>query len=145
MNAGQCLECPEGTTCDSAGNELATLLLKESYYRTTPKSSMVYECSSEEACPGGNTTGDALCGEGYNAILCSSCSRGYFFDSLSRTCRDCQSTRVTPAMVVFSIVVVLAGVVLIFNRDKTKKWAAKWVNMGKVRIVYTTFQVMLYI
>ena len=103
---------------------------------------MVYQCSSEDACRGGNTTGDALCGEGYDAILCSSCSGGYFFDSLSLTCRDCQATRVTPAMVVVSVVVVVAGGVLIFMRDRAQKWADKWVNMGKVRIVYTTFQVI---
>lgn len=103
---------------------------------------MVYQCSSEDACRGGNTAGDALCGEGYDAILCSSCSGGYFFDSLSLTCRDCQATRVTPAMVVVSVVFVVAGGMLIFMRDRAHKWAEKWVNMGKVRIVYTTFQVI---
>ena len=139
----ECRQCPEGTECDSVGNELPTLLLKEGYYRTTPKSHMVYVCSSEDACRGGNATGSALCSEGYEAILCSSCSGGFFFDSLTRTCRDCEATRVTPAMVVVSVVVVVAGGMLIFMRDKTKQWADKWINMGKVRIVYTTYQVIL--
>ena len=45
-------------------------------------------------------------------------------------------------MVVAGVVVVVAGGMLTFMRSKAQNWADKWVNMGKVRIVYTTFQVI---
>ena len=107
-----------------------------------PSSSEVYPCTFEEAaCLGGNSTGDKLCREGYEAMLCSSCSARYFFDSLTRTCRDCEATHVTPAMVVISVVILVVGCALIFMHDKVKAWSEKWLNMGKVRIVYTTCQV----
>ena len=70
MNDGTCHDCPEGTTCDSVGNELRSLLLQKDYYRTTRESTEVYPCSSEFACQGGNGTGGALCNDGYEGVLC---------------------------------------------------------------------------
>ena len=138
----KCTLCPDGTKCDSVGNELGSLWIKAGYFRTVPSSSKVYQCMFEKAaCLGGHSTGDGLCREGYEAMLCSSCSPTYFFDSITRTCRDCEATRVTPAMVVVSVVVLMVCCALIFMYDKVKAWSEKWLNMGKVRIVYTTCQV----
>jgi len=139
---GGCALCQDGTKCDSVGNELGSLWVKAGYFRTVPSSSEVYPCILEKAaCLGGNSTGNNLCREGYEAMLCSSCSARYFFDSLTRTCRDCEATHVTPAMVVISVVILVVGCALIFMRDKVMAWSEKWLNMGKVRIVYTTCQV----
>jgi len=44
-------------------------------------------------------------------------------------------------MVVVSVVVLMVCCALIFMYDKVKAWSEKWLNMGKVRIVYTTCQV----
>lgn len=139
---GGCALCPDGTECESVGNELGSLWVKVGYFRTVPSSSEVYPCMFEKAaCLGGNSTGDELCREGYEAMLCSSCSARYFFDSLTRTCRDCEATHVTPAMVVVSVAILVVACALIFMHDKVKAWSEKWLNMGKVRIVYTTCQV----
>ena len=67
----ECHECPEGTECDSVGNELPTLMIEPSYFRTVPNSMEVYPCTfGEAACRGGNRTGDDLCKMGYEGPLC---------------------------------------------------------------------------
>ena len=68
---GECASCPEGTKCDSAGNELSSLWVEAGYFRGAVESTTVYACTfGEVACPGGNTTGNKLCSEGYEGPLC---------------------------------------------------------------------------
>ena len=68
---GECRECPHGTECDMAGNELESLMVEAGHFRATPQSSVVDPCTfGEVACPGGNTTGDKLCSNGYKGPLC---------------------------------------------------------------------------
>ena len=42
--------------CNSVGNELATLVLKEGWYRPKFESREAYQCGFELACIGGNGT-----------------------------------------------------------------------------------------
>ena len=139
--AGTCRSCPEGVKCDKPAR-LETLELEPGYFRATPESEQVYWCMlGKAACAGGSRTGGELCDKGYKSVLCSKCEAGYFFDSLTRICRNCQSSRVTPAMVVVSVVVLMVVVGLVCMKDQAQSWSKKWLNMGKVRIVYTTCQV----
>ena len=138
---GECHLCPDGAECSSKGSDLSTLEIKKGFFRTSPTSKEVYACANKMACPGGNQTGDGLCGVGYEATLCSSCKTGYFFDSLTRTCHDCQDTHIAPAMVVVSVVFLVVVGALILMRDQAKAWSKKWLNMGKIRVLYTTCQV----
>ena len=67
----ECFLCPEGSNCDSLGNELATLSIITGYFRAFSDSKEVYMCALEEACRGGNQTGDDLCSQGYEGPLCN--------------------------------------------------------------------------
>ena len=67
---------------------------------------------------------------------------GHFFDSLKQICRSCQDTQITPAMVVISVLIVAIVGALILRREHAEVWCKKWVNMGQVRIMYTTCQVL---
>ena len=54
----------------------------------------VFECDSETACPGGNTT-RAACGEGYDArtVLCGRCAYGYAMEVATNGCQKCTGDR----------------------------------------------------
>ena len=70
MNEETCVECREGMDCDKVGNELATVTVRKGYFRAKPESKNVYRCPLKEACPGGNVTGNQLCSEGHEGVLC---------------------------------------------------------------------------
>ena len=67
---GGCVPCPEGASCNSVGNELATLTIEPGNFRAAILSYEVYPCKLKEACPGGNRTGDDSCSDGYEGPLC---------------------------------------------------------------------------
>ena len=64
------------------------------------------------ACIGGNGTGDALCGQGYQGPLCAVCAPGYILGEGSE-CVECASegaiASLTVPLVVLSIVVALGS------------------------------------
>lgn len=93
---GTCRSCPKGASCPF-GSELASLVVKEKWFRTTATSRKLYRCpGGDDACPGGNATGEGLCADGYDGVLCSDCERGHYAtsDALTFTCEACdQSAR----------------------------------------------------
>jgi predicted outer membrane repeat protein len=69
-----CAPCPEGVIA-CWGN---TLVLDEKNWRANVMSANIYECADEMSCPGGQATGDESCGDGYEGVICSLCSEGYY-------------------------------------------------------------------
>ena len=59
-----CVELMEGTRASSSGTTVATLDLKEGYFRTSNESQVVVECLLEEACVGG-IDAENYCADGY--------------------------------------------------------------------------------
>lgn len=97
-DSAKCVRCPPGTDCgevlnpDHQGSQLATISVKEGWFRLEPESTKVYKCSGNEArrneaCVGGDGTGDNLCGAGYEGLLCWVCSDSYYRDTFSEKCK----------------------------------------------------------
>ncbi|KAK7254168.1 hypothetical protein SO694_00008461 [Aureococcus anophagefferens] len=90
---GTCRSCPKGASCPF-GSELASLVVKEKWFRTTASSKKLYRCpGGGDACPGGNATGEGLCADGYDGVLCSDCERGHYATAggVAFTCDGCDS------------------------------------------------------
>ncbi|CAM9433543.1 unnamed protein product, partial [Ectocarpus sp. 13 AM-2016] len=71
-----CVELMEGTQASSSGTTVATLDLREGYYRTSAESQVVVECYLTSACVGG-TDPENYCADGYEGPYCSVCADGY--------------------------------------------------------------------
>ena len=71
----------------------------------------LYPCPlGKDACPGGNKTGDELCGEGYEKALCSVCSLNYFEDSSNGgACTACEGSRGSWMTIAFGASVLVVG------------------------------------
>jgi hypothetical protein len=71
---GQCIRCPEGTSCPTdGGSTLENLFIEENFWRIAADSPIILECRLPDACVGGSnftSNGDGYCKEGYTGPLC---------------------------------------------------------------------------
>ena len=107
-----CASCPE--EAESCHDNVITL--KEGYWRRTMNSEVIFACDSQ-GCIGGNGTGDNLCAEGYEDIMCSVCADGYYWSGDSLTCEICSGSNLFSAsFTVFLVflVAVASGVLVHF-------------------------------
>ena len=76
---GSCVPCPAGTDCYEDGTELATLNLKEGYWRTSERSKEILSCPIEEACSPhiGKNGSFSPCAENHQGPLCTLCVDGF--------------------------------------------------------------------
>lgn len=94
----QCKECPSYASCPGG----KTLVLSPGYWRESDLSAEVFNCPIENACEGGD---NATCAEGYEGLLCSVCSQGYYSIGL----RYCELCEVLFARVIRAVLICIAA------------------------------------
>jgi hypothetical protein len=104
-----CIACPVGAA-SCYGN---VITLESGYWRRLPTSHAIIKCPyGDDACIGGTSTGDSLCGTGYTGVLCGACDTDYYFSSEKGGCFICSGENIfTPSVV---IVLGLAFILLLF-------------------------------
>ena len=126
---GECIECPEGTNCDTEGVSVGGLSLLPGYWRSGTKSFKIEKCIIAEACSQQtNSPNSSQCLDGHHGPLCNVCLPDYSKGVLG-ICEVCVTTNNIPieTILFFSIVigVIIAIVVIIasiryFKRSKKK-------------------------
>ncbi|GMH73473.1 hypothetical protein TrST_g4716 [Triparma strigata] len=98
---GQCLECPEGTSCVEPGVTVKELPVKRGYWRSDDNSSNIVKCYIEEACAQSpavksanvtKMTSDHQCAMGHIGPVCNVCLPGFAKDVLGH-CLPCESDK----------------------------------------------------
>ena len=108
---GACVACSKQLDCSSSGRTLANLPIKPGGYRFDETTEIVRECiMGERACPGGNSTGNALCARGYEGPLCAVCSEDFILGR-GNTCIECASSS---AIVSVSVPLAILAVLIVF-------------------------------
>lgn len=116
--AGSCRSCAElgngvNVTECSRGTSLATLPLKQGYWREDRDSDKLLRCPTPSLCQGGSNA-SRYCVDGAAGVLCQNCADGYAKDLGSSACHDCRdsSERIVALLVgvAFLILVIAVGV-----------------------------------
>ncbi|CAN0516643.1 unnamed protein product, partial [Laminaria digitata] len=104
----------EGVDCDSPGATLASLPIRQGYWRPDRESLVVHECFSSKACAGKTeiSSADDYCQDGYNGPYCSVCSEGYG-RGFSNTCHSCDNSRGKLLIAVGAIVSIVVLLLLV--------------------------------
>ncbi|CAM9485036.1 unnamed protein product [Ectocarpus sp. 12 AP-2014] len=111
-----CIELMEGTQASSSGTTVATLDLREGYYRTSAESRVVVECYLTSACVGG-TDPENYCADGYEGPYCSVCADGYA-PGTAYQCHECSGTSMGSAVgLAAAVVAVVLLVVAVVATD----------------------------
>ena len=71
------------------------------YWRPSAQSSFIAACDAALACPGGDGTGDELCGDGHSGPICGVCVDNYVADG-HNFCRECASAGASVGFYVLS-------------------------------------------
>jgi len=72
------------------------------YWRRFPQNKAILRCSLNlNGCQGGDTTGNGLCKLGYQGLLCSTCSEGYYIDNT--ICSSCKKKKTQSKNTIFTI------------------------------------------
>eukprot|EP00752_Nemacystus_decipiens_P008151 g7290.t1 len=84
----------EGVDCELPGATLASLPIREGYWRSSQESLVIHSCLHSEACSGGTrvSSSDDYCAEGYMGPYCAVCS-GDFRGGTSHTCQACTGVK----------------------------------------------------
>ena len=128
----QCLKCMQGVVCETAGQTLENLVLKDGYFRFESSSKAIYLCPHDN-CMGGNTSvdhskieglqavgaykmymkrsraisdADDLCRDGARGPLCAICKDEYTLSRQTNRCEKCADA-VNPADYVFASAMLL--------------------------------------
>lgn len=89
LSVTDCKTCPTNAK-ECHGDRIN---LKRGYWRISSLSSTIMTCPlGPESCSGGWETGQALCAEGYEGMLCAVCSNGFHLSSSSNTCELCRNS-----------------------------------------------------
>ncbi|CAM9428829.1 unnamed protein product [Scytosiphon promiscuus] len=91
-----CVELMEGVEASSTGTTVATLDLKEGYYRVSAESQAVLECHLEDACVGGVDV-EGYCADGYRGPYCAVCADGYA-PGTAYICSECSGSSMESAV-----------------------------------------------
>ena len=64
----------------ASGTTLQRMVLKEDYWRSSPRTPKVYHCALDHACRGGGVANGTTnyCNPGYEGPFCGTCSRDWF-------------------------------------------------------------------
>ncbi|CAM9376759.1 unnamed protein product, partial [Laminaria digitata] len=113
VSCEQCIfiEGREGVNCDSPGATLASLPIRQGYWRSSRESLVVHECFHSKACVGATevSSADEYCRDGYQGPYCAVCAEGYG-RGVSNTCHSCDKTKgqlLIAAGALSSVVVIL--------------------------------------
>ncbi|TNV74909.1 hypothetical protein FGO68_gene4786 [Halteria grandinella] len=115
-----CLTCQISKSTCEGGSEVYPL---SGYWRSSTKSDNIMECLNPDACLGGqypllNLTGQ--CAQGYQGILCASCSTGYTLNHQSRECKKCPAIVVNSLILAaFALLALVIIVVLVWSNFKS--------------------------
>ncbi|CAN0066944.1 unnamed protein product [Ectocarpus sp. 4 AP-2014] len=119
-----CLQCAnfdgaEGLDCESPGATLASMPVREGYWRSSQESLVVHGCLHSDACAGATqiSSSDDYCKDCYEGPYCAVCAEGCCEGS-SHTCHRCSGTKSRLLMfagIVFGVTIVLfLGVAIVF-------------------------------
>eukprot|EP00903_Cladosiphon_okamuranus_P012164 g11411.t1 len=81
----------EGVDCEQPGATLASLPVREGYWRSSREAQVVHQCIHPEACGGATqvATSDDYCRPGYEGPYCASCRAGYG-KAIGSSCHSCE-------------------------------------------------------
>ncbi|CAM9644386.1 unnamed protein product [Ectocarpus sp. 13 AM-2016] len=84
----------EGLDCELPGATLASLPIREGYWRSSGESLTIHQCVHHAACVGATQISSAqdYCGEGYQGPYCAVCTGG-FGRGAGNTCHSCEGTK----------------------------------------------------
>ena len=133
----ECLSCPKGASCPGG----AALLSEANWWRSSPASLDFYQCLHPDICLPGDGAGDTACAEGHRGPLCGVCQDGWF--EFAGKCRECSGGNATSKIfIAFSVVLVVAVIVLLFARSWDFGNPASPGMLSKVKIVLMHFQII---
>ncbi|KAJ5073141.1 insulin-like growth factor binding proteinn-terminal [Anaeramoeba ignava] len=129
-NPGEdCKSCPKGGICNEPGmNEPK---VDQGYW--ADQNLIFYKCDPFEACPGGNkeTCNSKL---GYQGVICSECSKGYY--KFSSRCQKCPTNSKKRLYIAGIILVLFAILLVIIARSKARSY------FGSLSIALSFFQIL---
>ncbi|CAM9941933.1 unnamed protein product, partial [Ectocarpus sp. 12 AP-2014] len=101
----------EGLDCELPGATLASLPVREGFWRSSGESLIIHQCVHHAACVGATQIWSAqdYCGEGYQGPYCAVCTEG-FGRGAGNTCYSCEGTKsrlLIAAGSLFALVVLL--------------------------------------
>eukprot|EP00903_Cladosiphon_okamuranus_P012166 g11413.t1 len=101
----------EGVDCELPGATLASLPLREGYWRSSRQSEVIHSCLHSEACAGATqvSSSDDYCAEGYKGPYCAVCA-GDYREGTSHICHSCAGVK---SRLLFSLGVFFALLVLL--------------------------------
>ena len=104
-----CVECPVGVECNSAGSQLESLDLESDHWRVSSISTVVRKCYTAGVCLGGSRANDS-CAEGHEGPFCANCKKEYYKTG-AKTCASCGSGSAVPIFAAAGAVLFLIGLV----------------------------------
>ncbi|GMH73197.1 hypothetical protein TL16_g06118 [Triparma laevis f. inornata] len=111
---GKCEDCmnlnlPEGVSCDPVGLTLASLPLKDGYWRSSSQSDNIVKCEIDQSCV--HASPEDNCTIGHTGPICSVCTEGYSKNAVG-VCKSCSSASVSIGF--YTLCVVLGITALYF-------------------------------
>ena len=116
------------------GTTLATIYVKEGYYRFSKSSRVIYPCPNLGNCQGGVLAGAASCKAGSFGPLCELCRNGHYLEGDTEACESCNdAARGSGVITLFSLtgVVVIIGLAAVGILAKYKEAAKRFLTDHK--------------
>ena len=99
----ECKSCPYGTTCNSSGTTVHSLVIHFGYFRVSNDTADVRSCpdhasvasflSKPSGCAGGEGGGDSLCRDKLGGVYCRACrsdlAGSHYYNAAERECLEC--------------------------------------------------------
>ncbi|GMH78741.1 hypothetical protein TL16_g07921 [Triparma laevis f. inornata] len=108
----------KGVYCDEVGLTLATMPLKNGYWRSSKESATIVECENAESCV--HSSDDELCVKGHTGPICSVCTEGFNQNAIG-VCERCANASVSIGFYTFWFLVGITFSYLILRRIVGKK------------------------
>jgi len=111
-----CKECPTGAECQGNGVDLHIKPVPIiGYYARPAEPEVMFECVTEDACPGG---GIGICGSGFDKDICSACADDYFMRN--GKCRKCSDGNKAAAVIaIFAFILCCLFIHYAANLDRS--------------------------